>query len=281
VKHKHRRSESFLLSGWSPPERRRPESLLIARAGPDGSLEPAGSVPLLLANGQAEDVRRQLDTLVLPPTRRGQRIRRLAPECGRSSRSTALHERPCATLSSAPSLRSTLPAWARCRSARDLARIAVVGFVPADPPVPHMPHSSLRIGPGDRSTRSPRTASGARTGRRRRLRPWPPNQPCRELPAHPFSTGGSTERPPPPGGVSRSCESPASPNTCDLSSGLATRRDGAGLVSSSCFDRTPGAHPCAAGALAPRPMGQSRAPEWRRPFSGGDRHSRGRTGRAI
>jgi bifunctional non-homologous end joining protein LigD len=80
AKHKHRRSESFLVSGWSPAERTRPESLLLTRAGPDGSLEPAGSVPFVLANGQADDVRRQLETLVLPPTRRGQRIRRLAPE---------------------------------------------------------------------------------------------------------------------------------------------------------------------------------------------------------
>jgi bifunctional non-homologous end joining protein LigD len=80
VKHKHRRTESFLVSGWSPAERRRPESLLLARAGSDGSLEPAGSVPLVLADGQADDVRRQLETLVLPPARRGQRIRRLAPE---------------------------------------------------------------------------------------------------------------------------------------------------------------------------------------------------------
>jgi bifunctional non-homologous end joining protein LigD len=80
VKHKHRRTEWFLVSGWSPAERRRPESLLLARPGPDGGLEPAGSVPIVLADGQADEVRRQLGTLVLPPTRRGQRIRRLAPE---------------------------------------------------------------------------------------------------------------------------------------------------------------------------------------------------------
>jgi bifunctional non-homologous end joining protein LigD len=80
VKHKHRRTESFLVSGWSPPERRCPESLLLARAGPDGTLEPAGSVAFVLANGQTEDVRGQLERLVLPPTRRSQRIRRLAPE---------------------------------------------------------------------------------------------------------------------------------------------------------------------------------------------------------
>jgi bifunctional non-homologous end joining protein LigD len=79
VKHKHRRTESFLVSGWSPAEARRPESLLLARIGPDGALEPAGSVPLVLGNGRADDVRRRLEALVLPPTRRGQRIRRLAP----------------------------------------------------------------------------------------------------------------------------------------------------------------------------------------------------------
>jgi bifunctional non-homologous end joining protein LigD len=80
VKHKHRRTESFLVSGWSPAERRRPESLLLARPGPDRGLESAGSVPFVLADGQADELRRQLETLVLSPTRRGQRIRRLAPE---------------------------------------------------------------------------------------------------------------------------------------------------------------------------------------------------------
>jgi bifunctional non-homologous end joining protein LigD len=79
VKHKHRRVESFVVTGWSPRERRRPESLLLARVGADGSPEPAGSVPLVLGNGQADDVRRRLDGLVLRQTRRGQRIRRLAP----------------------------------------------------------------------------------------------------------------------------------------------------------------------------------------------------------
>jgi bifunctional non-homologous end joining protein LigD len=79
VKHKHRRTESFLVCGWSPPEPQRPESLLLARVTSDGSLEPAGSVPLVLGNGHSDDVRRRLEPLVLPPTRRGQRIRRLAP----------------------------------------------------------------------------------------------------------------------------------------------------------------------------------------------------------
>jgi bifunctional non-homologous end joining protein LigD len=79
VKHKHRRTESFLVTGWCPPGPRRPESLLLARLASDGTLEPAGSVPLVLGNGQADDVRRRLEPLVLPPTRRAQRIRRLAP----------------------------------------------------------------------------------------------------------------------------------------------------------------------------------------------------------
>jgi hypothetical protein len=68
-----------VVTGGSPAEPRRPESLLLARVGSDGSLEPAGSTPLVLADGQADEVRRQLEPLVLPPTRRGQRIRRLAP----------------------------------------------------------------------------------------------------------------------------------------------------------------------------------------------------------
>ena len=67
------------MTGWTPSEARRPESLLLARIGSDGTLEPAGSVPFVLGNGQADDVRRRLEPLVLPPTRRAQRIRRVAP----------------------------------------------------------------------------------------------------------------------------------------------------------------------------------------------------------
>ena len=52
VKHKHRRTESFLVTDWCPAEPRRPESLLLARVGSDGSLESAGSTPLVLADGQ-------------------------------------------------------------------------------------------------------------------------------------------------------------------------------------------------------------------------------------
>jgi hypothetical protein len=43
VKHKHRRTESFLVTGWTPPERRRPESLLLARIESDGTNPPGAS----------------------------------------------------------------------------------------------------------------------------------------------------------------------------------------------------------------------------------------------
>jgi bifunctional non-homologous end joining protein LigD len=80
VKHKHRRTEAFVVSGWMAAERRRPESLLLARAGSDGLLEPAGSVPLVLGAEQAAAARRQLEALLLPPARRRQRVRRLPPQ---------------------------------------------------------------------------------------------------------------------------------------------------------------------------------------------------------
>ena len=67
-----------MVTGWTASERRRPESLLLARVESDATLEPAGSVPLVLGNGQTDEVRRQLEPLVLA-SRRGQRIRRLGP----------------------------------------------------------------------------------------------------------------------------------------------------------------------------------------------------------
>jgi hypothetical protein len=83
-----------VVTGWSPAEPRRPESLLLARVGSDGSIEPAGSTPLVLADGQADEVRRQLEPLVLPPTRRGQRIRRLLRPPATPAASTAARSEP-------------------------------------------------------------------------------------------------------------------------------------------------------------------------------------------
>jgi bifunctional non-homologous end joining protein LigD len=70
-KHKHRRTEPFLVGGWSPPERRRPESLLLMREAPDRTLESAGSVPLVLPDGRTDDVRRELERSRGPAPRRG------------------------------------------------------------------------------------------------------------------------------------------------------------------------------------------------------------------
>ena len=113
VKHKHRRTEAFVVSGWMPAERRRPESLLLARVGSEGRLEPAGSVPFVLAAEQAAQARRQLEALVLPPARRRQRVRRLPPEVRAL---VAFHGPPtgrCATRFSAPSSRPQASPTAR------------------------------------------------------------------------------------------------------------------------------------------------------------------------
>jgi ATP-dependent DNA ligase len=80
VKHKHRRPEAFVVSGWMPAERRRPDSLQLARVSAEGLLEPAGSVPFVLATEQAAAARRQLEARVLAPSRRRQRVLRLRPE---------------------------------------------------------------------------------------------------------------------------------------------------------------------------------------------------------
>jgi bifunctional non-homologous end joining protein LigD len=42
VKHKHRRTESFLVTGWSPRERRRPESLRSPGSDPTEASSPPG-----------------------------------------------------------------------------------------------------------------------------------------------------------------------------------------------------------------------------------------------
>jgi hypothetical protein len=54
--------------------------LLLLRRAANGTLEPAGSVPLVLPRVQSDTARRELERLVLPAARPGQRIRRLAPE---------------------------------------------------------------------------------------------------------------------------------------------------------------------------------------------------------
>jgi bifunctional non-homologous end joining protein LigD len=57
VKHKHRRSEPFVITAWAPAQPRRPESFLLARRLADGGLEPAGSVSLGLPGEARERLR--------------------------------------------------------------------------------------------------------------------------------------------------------------------------------------------------------------------------------
>jgi hypothetical protein len=124
LKRKDRRVELFVVTGWSPAEPRRPESLLLARVGSDGMLEPAGSVPLVLGNGQATTsgdgscpscCRRLAAVSASAASRR---------RCVPRSRSTAHPAGPCATRSFGPSPRSNRRA--RRRPVQDPPRIATV-----------------------------------------------------------------------------------------------------------------------------------------------------------
>jgi bifunctional non-homologous end joining protein LigD len=62
LKHKHRRQETFAVTGWRPaPHRaRRPDAIFIARADPDGHLHPAGTAELGLSADERERLRAAL-----------------------------------------------------------------------------------------------------------------------------------------------------------------------------------------------------------------------------
>lgn len=79
LKHKHRRSESFLITGWVQASGRRGEELLLARVDATGSLAPAGSVSLGYHGELRERIQQRLATSVLPAVPRRQRVRRVDP----------------------------------------------------------------------------------------------------------------------------------------------------------------------------------------------------------
>jgi bifunctional non-homologous end joining protein LigD len=79
VKHKHRRSEPFLITAWAPAQPRRPESFFLARRLADGGREPAGSVSLGLSRDARERLRAELQAAELPPRRPRQRVRPVEP----------------------------------------------------------------------------------------------------------------------------------------------------------------------------------------------------------
>jgi bifunctional non-homologous end joining protein LigD len=62
LKHKHRRQETFAVTGWRPaPHRaRRPDAIFVARAAPDGHLRPAGTAELGLSALERERLRAAL-----------------------------------------------------------------------------------------------------------------------------------------------------------------------------------------------------------------------------
>jgi ATP-dependent DNA ligase len=79
VKHKHRRTEAFLITAWAPAHPGRPESFFLARRLSDGGLDPAGSVSLGLSGEERERLRAALEAAELPHRRRRQRVRPVEP----------------------------------------------------------------------------------------------------------------------------------------------------------------------------------------------------------
>jgi bifunctional non-homologous end joining protein LigD len=79
VKHKHRRSEDFLITAWAPAQLSRPESFFLARRLVDGTLQRAGSVSLGLRGDARERVRAALQAAELPHQHRRQRVRPVEP----------------------------------------------------------------------------------------------------------------------------------------------------------------------------------------------------------
>jgi bifunctional non-homologous end joining protein LigD len=125
VKHKHRRTENLVASGWVPASGRQPEALLVARVGVDGSLAPAGSVSLGYRGEVRERIQETLRVSELPPARPRQRIRRVQP----SLRVTVDFRGPAAGPLRDPVLRAVAPIvyW-------DRPVVVTGGEVAAQPP---------------------------------------------------------------------------------------------------------------------------------------------------
>ena len=72
LKHKHRRQETFAVTGWRPAPRhaRRLDAIFVARATPDGNLRPVGTAELGLTGQQRDELRTALQRRHLA-TRRG------------------------------------------------------------------------------------------------------------------------------------------------------------------------------------------------------------------
>ncbi len=74
VKHKLRRSETFVVAGWSPAREREPEAFHLVRPRPDGSAQPAGVAAFGLSREERDLIRERVQE------RRGRRrIQDVAP----------------------------------------------------------------------------------------------------------------------------------------------------------------------------------------------------------
>jgi bifunctional non-homologous end joining protein LigD len=78
IKHKHRRRERLAVTGWRERDGKLPE-FLLARAGRDSQLRPAGSASLGLDAPRRADLLEHLAARELPRHRRSSRVRWAAP----------------------------------------------------------------------------------------------------------------------------------------------------------------------------------------------------------
>ena len=76
LKHKHRRRETFAVTGWrpAPGAGRRLDSVFVARAHGDGTLTPAGSAELGLSSGERERLRAAIQQRQVCSRRGGHRV---------------------------------------------------------------------------------------------------------------------------------------------------------------------------------------------------------------
>jgi bifunctional non-homologous end joining protein LigD len=74
AKLKLRRSESFLVTGWSPGDTRRPDTIYLARPCSDGTLRPAGAVHIGLRGDQRAALHAAITQRLRPSHRRIQPV---------------------------------------------------------------------------------------------------------------------------------------------------------------------------------------------------------------
>ena len=76
LKHKHRRQETFAVTGWrpAPHHARRPDAIFVARSTPDGDLRPAGTAELGLSAEERDQLRAALHDRHLDTSRGAHRV---------------------------------------------------------------------------------------------------------------------------------------------------------------------------------------------------------------